>query len=60
MTTTKLFAPLLALTIAMSAAPAMAQSAQPNPGATITANPLQILIGFLLPAPQLPRDAARR
>lgn len=61
----RFFAPVLALSIAMTgglaATPAMAQSAQPAQGGmTITSNPVQILIGLLLPAVQAAREAARR
>jgi hypothetical protein len=52
MTKTKILAPLIALSIALSATPAMAQTVQPS--ATITSQPgiIAILIGLLLPAVQ--------
>ena len=53
MTKKMLLAPAFALTLALSATPAMAQSAQPAQGSmTIVTNPVQILIGLLLPALQ--------
>ena len=59
--TRKMIAPVMALTIALSATPAMAQSAQPAPAAPVLrTNPVAYLIGILLPAPQVPRDSGNR
>jgi len=53
MTKKPILAATLALGLALSATPAMAQSAQPAEGSmTIASNPIQILIGMLLPAVQ--------
>lgn len=53
MTKKLILAPALALGLALSATPAMAQSAQPAQGRmTIATNPIQILIALLLPAVQ--------
>lgn len=60
MTRKMLLAPVLALTVLASASPAMAQSAQPSQGMTISAGPIDYLVGLLLPAVQAAREAARR
>jgi len=61
MTKRSLLAPLLALAVTLPAVPAMAQAAQSAPAAPVLrTNPLACLIGFLLPAPQLPRDSGNR
>ena len=60
MTKKLVLAPVLALTVALSATPVMAQSAQPAQGGiTISASPIDFLIGLLLPAVQSAREFAR-
>lgn len=60
MTRTLILAPVVALTLALSATPAMAQSATPaqNGPTTITTNPIAVLMALLLPAVQKVREAA--
>jgi uncharacterized membrane protein YadS len=52
MTKTKLLAPMIALSIALSVTPAMAQPLQPAPTMTTQPSIIAILIGMLLPAVQ--------
>jgi len=52
MTKKPILAPMLAITALVSATPAMAQAAQPSNKMIIAINPVQILIGLLLPAVQ--------
>jgi len=60
MTRTLILAPVVALTLALSATPAMAQSATPaqNGPTTIATNPIAVLMALLLPAVQKVREAA--